>query len=96
MTAFPNGVNDTSLSSVFENEAIESQFVDAVKVKYDEENTEIFDSIIITASEKYCEQRAPVLEAFIGQIEEELNLDYWESNEEEGWYALKLLFQFTV
>jgi len=58
MTAFLNGVDDTNLSSVFESEAIESQFVDAIKVKYDADNTEMFDSLIIFR-ETLCDDPIP-------------------------------------
>ena len=62
-------------------------------IEYADEG-ERFGSLIVLATEDYCEQRAPVLETFISQSSG--NSPHWEADTEEGWYTLRLTFQFTV
>ena len=47
MTAFLDGVEDLSLSSIYERDIIESQFVDAIQVIEYADEGERFGSLIV-------------------------------------------------
>ena len=68
--------------------------MDAIKVVEYVDEGERFGSLIVSATEDFCEQRAPVLETFISQSSGN-NLN-WEADTDEGWYTLRLSFQFTI
>ena len=59
-------------------------------VKVQRQDNEL-DSIIVTATEEFCEKRAPALQRFI-QNAVDSELDWWEANPEDGWYSLTLAF----
>ena len=72
MTSFIDGIDDLSISSVFEEFLLTEQFVNAIAVQDNHKTDsneklegERFGGLTIAATKDYCEQRAPVLETFI-------------------------------
>ena len=91
-TAFFGGVDDDDTLTKITNPTALAQYARAIQVApYD--NGE-FTSFSITATQSYCENRAPILEEFIEKGDDDL--DYWVGNKDKGWYSLTIKFVFSV
>ena len=62
LTTFAKGVDDDTDLTAVTDKSVKTQFTDAIVVKQDTDASDQFGSLLVAATEEYCEKRAPILD----------------------------------